>query len=570
MTLAAGTEDTAYVINASTLLAGVTDVDGPSLSITAVSVAGGGGTIVDNHNGTFTYTPAANYSGPVSFNYTASDGSLTSSSTASLTLVPVNDAPVATPVTLAAGTEDTAYVINASTLLAGVTDVDGPSLSITAVSVAGGGGSVVDNHNGTFTYTPAANYNGPVSFNYTASDGSLTSSSTASLTLAAVNDAPVATPVTLATGTEDTAYVINAATLLAGVTDVDGPSLSITAVSVASGGGAIVDNHNGTFTYTPAANYNGPVSFNYTASDGSLTSSSTASLTLAAVNDAPVATPVTLAAGTEDTAYVINAATLLAGVTDVDGPSLSITAVSVAGSGGGSVVDNHNGTFTYSPAANYNGPVSFNYTASDGSLTSSSTASLTLAAVNDAPVATPVTLTAGTEDTAYVINAATLFAGVTDVDGPSLSITAVSVASGGGAIVDNHNGTFTYTPAANYSGPVSFNYTASDGSLTSSSTASLTLVPVNDAPVATPVTLAAGAEDTVYVINAATLLAGVTDVDGPSLSITSVSVASGGGTIVDNHNGTFTYTPAANFSGPVSFNYTASDGSLLSSSTAEF
>ena len=81
-------------------------------------------------------------------------------------------------------------------MLAGVTDVDGPALSITAVSVAGGGGSIVNNGNGTWTYTPAANFNGPVSFNYTASDGSLSASSTASLTLAGVNDAPVATPVT--------------------------------------------------------------------------------------------------------------------------------------------------------------------------------------------------------------------------------------------------------------------------------------------------------------------------------------------------------------------------------------
>ena len=55
----------------------------------------------------------------------------------------------------------------------------------------------------------------------------------------------------------------------------------------------MVNNANGTWTYTPAANFSGPVSFNYTASDGSLTASSTASLTLAAVNDAPAATPVT-------------------------------------------------------------------------------------------------------------------------------------------------------------------------------------------------------------------------------------------------------------------------------------
>ena len=162
--------------------------------------------------------------------------------------------------------------------------------------------AIVDNHDGTFTYTPAANYSGPVSFNYTASDGSLTSTSTASLTLAAVNDAPIATPVTLAAGTEDTAYIINAATLLAGVSDVDGPSLSITGLSVASGGGAIVDNHDGTFTYTPAANYSGPVSFNYTASDGSLTWSSTASLISGGGERRGArGDPVTLAAGTEDT-----------------------------------------------------------------------------------------------------------------------------------------------------------------------------------------------------------------------------------------------------------------------------
>src|SRR5689334_23643751 len=250
-----------------------------------------------------------------------------------------------------------------------------------------------------------------------------------------------------------------------------------------------------------------------------MTASSTASLTLAAVNDAPVATPVVLAAGTEDTAYVINAAALLAGVTDVDGPSLSITSVSVA-SGGGSVVDNHDGTFTYTPAANYNGPVSFNYTASDGSLTASSTASLTLAAVNDAPVATPVTLTAGTEDTAYIINASALLAGVSDVDGPSLSITSVSLAAGGGAIADNHDGTFSYTPAANYNGPVSFNYTASDGSLSSSSTASLTLLPVNDAPtVSGTVTGTANEDDTPKVLNA---LANASDVDHDTLAVVNV------------------------------------------------
>ena len=108
------------------------------------------------------------------------------------TFVPVADAaPVASPVTLAAGSEDTGYTITSAALLAGVVDIDGPSLSINAVGILSGGGAIVDNHNGTFSYTPAPNYNGPVVFSYTASDGTLSASSTATLNIASVNDAPV-------------------------------------------------------------------------------------------------------------------------------------------------------------------------------------------------------------------------------------------------------------------------------------------------------------------------------------------------------------------------------------------
>jgi VCBS repeat-containing protein len=101
--------------------------------------------------------------------------------------------------------------------------------------------------------------------------------------------APVAAPVTLAQGQEDTPYTITTAALLAGVTDIDSTSLTITSLSVHSGGGTLHDNGDGTWTYTPAANDHGPVTFDYTASDGTLTAASTASLEIASVNDAPVA-----------------------------------------------------------------------------------------------------------------------------------------------------------------------------------------------------------------------------------------------------------------------------------------
>jgi VCBS repeat-containing protein len=138
--------------------------------------------------------------------------------------------------------------------------------------------------------------------------------------------APVASPVTLAAGTEDTGYTITSAALLAGVADIDGPSLSINAVAILSGGGAIADNHDGTFRYTPAPNYNGPVEFSYTASDGTLSASSTATLDIAGVNDAPTVTKAKFAVS-EGGTVVLGAANI--GVGDPDSASFTFTASGV-------------------------------------------------------------------------------------------------------------------------------------------------------------------------------------------------------------------------------------------------
>lgn len=108
-------------------------------------------------------------------------------------------------------------------------------------------------------------------------------------TVAVADVAPTANPVALAQGTLDQPFIITRAALLAGVGDIDTPlaSLSFTAVTIQSGGGTLFDNGDGTWTYTPAANFNGPVVFSYTVSDGHKTASSTASLVIASVNDAP-------------------------------------------------------------------------------------------------------------------------------------------------------------------------------------------------------------------------------------------------------------------------------------------
>lgn len=138
-------------------------------------------------------------------------------------------------------------------------------------------------------------------------------------------------------------------------------------------------------------------------------------------------------------------------------------------------------TFSGTPPQDWNGIISLTVSASDGTLSTSDTFDLVVDAVNDAPEATPVVLDAIDEDSgARIITQAELLAGASDVDGDTLTVTSLGIASGGGVLVDNGDGTWTYTPAANDDTSVTFNYTVSDGSLTDSSTATMDILPVDD------------------------------------------------------------------------------------------
>src|SRR5205807_2636563 len=204
----------------------------------------------------------------------------------------------------------------------------------------------------------------------------------------AVNDAPLATAESYTTA-EDTSLIVNAATgVLANASDIDGDPLTAVLVSGPRSGARRVG-RDGSFSYTPAANYNGGDSFVYKINDGTADSNlATVSLTITAVNDAPVAAAESHTTA-EDTALTVDAASgLLAQATDIDGDPL--TAVLVSGPSHGTLTLNSNGSFTYTPSLNYNGPDSFVYQVNDGAADSNlATVSLTVTAVNDAPAATP-------------------------------------------------------------------------------------------------------------------------------------------------------------------------------------
>jgi VCBS repeat-containing protein len=248
----------------------------------------------------------------------------------------------------------------------------------------------------------------------------------------AVNDAPVADAKSVSTD-EDTAVTVTPTG-----SDVDGDKLAFTVVA-APAHGAVTVNADGTFTYTPAANFNGADSFTYKANDGAADSSpATVSIAVRPVNDAPVANGANL---TTDEDLVLNGTAV---ATDVDGDKLMYLLVS--GPAHGTLQLNADGTFAYTPAANYNGSDSFTYKANDGTVDSNTaTVSISVKAVNDAPTLTGATFTL--PENSPNGTAVGTVAG-SDVDGDALTYSIVGGNTSGAFAVNPTTGQITVANVA--------------------------------------------------------------------------------------------------------------------------
>ncbi len=581
-----GIEDTNLVVPAPGILLGSTNVDGgtPTIVLDNGPQHGAflGGAI--NANGSFTYIPNPNYNGTDSFTYhllNPTSGLTSDPVTVTLTLLATPDAPVGVPDPIGpAGSayttlENVPLVVNDGGVLANDINVDGDALHAQLVT-GPAHGSVVLNSDGTFTYTPAPYYNGPDSFTYVPVNTSLAGMPTlVNLSVVAVPTTPTAVGDSYST-LEDTALTPAAPGVLVNDTFPDGAP-TITVDNLPQHGtltGGII-NANGTFTYTPAANYHGPDSFTYhlTNASGETSASVTVSLTVISVPDAPVGVPDPIGpAGSayttlENVPLVVNDGGVLANDINVDGDALH--AQLVTGPAHGSVVLNSDGTFTYTPAPYYNGPDSFTYVPVNTSLAGMPTL------VNLSVVAVPTTPTAvgdsysTLEDTALTPAAPGVLVNDTFPDGAP-TITVDNLPQHGtltGGIV-NANGTFTYTPAANYFGPDSFTYhlTNAAGQTSPSVTVSLTVIAVADAPVAMDDSFQT-LEDTPLAVNDSGVLANDTNVDKDTLH---AKLAKGPlhGSVVLNSDGTFTYTPSLNYNGSDSFTYYAVNTSLSSATPA--
>ncbi|MGQ0844337.1 MAG: Ig-like domain-containing protein [Sporichthyaceae bacterium] len=356
-------EDTALTVPGPGVLGNDSDPDGDPLTATLVT-GPVNGTVTLNPDGSFTYTPDANFNGADSFTYTASDGAnVSNATTVAINVTPVDDDAPTTILDVYSTTEDTALTVPGPGVLGNDSDPDGDQL--TAALVTGpGNGTVTLNPDGSFTYTPDVNFNGADSFTYTASDGTLTSPVTdVGIAVNPVNDAPTALADTYATN-EDTVLNVPGPGVLGNDTDPDGDPLT-TALVAGPGNGAVTLNPDGSFTYTPDANFNGTDTFTYTANDGNGSTTAPATVTIAvnAVNDAPTARADTYRTS-QGTAMTVPGPGVLGNDSDPDGDPL--TATLVTGPGNGTVTLNPDGSFTYTPDVNFNGTDTFTYTANDG------------------------------------------------------------------------------------------------------------------------------------------------------------------------------------------------------------
>ena len=509
-----------------------TDIEGDNVTCNVTVTSGNVTAVIVN--GDVLITPAANWNGTANLSVACSDGNGgTDVETFICVVVPVNDPPVLSPIGNQTCDEDDSVTINLT-----CTDIDGDNTTESVVVNSGNVTAVINN--GQLVITPDANWTGTAQLTVTCSDGNGgTDTETFNCEVVPVNDPPVLAPIGNQSCNEDSSVTVAVVT-----TDPDGDAVTC-AVLVNSGNVTAVLS-NGQLTITPAANWNGTANLTVTCEDGNGGSDSeTFDCVVIPVNDMPELP--NIGGNGNQTTPEDTPLTLTLVATDEDGDTLAYTATS----------DNANvtvavtpaGELTMTPAANWNGgPVEITLNVTDGNGGSDSlTFDLTVTPVNDAPVLATIGNQSTQEDTPKVLTIS-----ATDVENDNITYTALVVS---GDVFATLNGTqLTLTPAANWTGVAQITVAATDiHGAADSETFNLTVIPVNDSPVLSPIVNQTTPEDTPL-----TITVSATDEEGNPITY---SATSGNANVVVTVNGNqVTMTPADDWNGNgVTITVTASD-----------
>lgn len=262
----------------------------------------------------------------------------------------------------------------------------------------------------------------------------------------------------------------------------------------------------------------------------------------------------------EDDVLAVDALTgVLANDADPDGDPLE--AQLVTGPSDGTLILGADGSLSYTPDPDFNGVDSFLYRASDGAAFGPDTeVTINVAPTNDTPVAAPEEFDLG-EDSTLTVSASGVLANDEEIDGDPLAAVLVAGPENG-ALTLNTDGSFVYTPGLDFNGTDTFTYLATDGTVGSNTVlVTLTVNPLNDAPVGAPDVYDVDEDTTLSVDATAGVLSNDDDnemdpihavlVDGPD-----------NGTVDFNPDGSFSYTPDPDFNGVETFTYLGNDGEL--------
>ena len=266
----------------------------------------------------------------------------------------------------------------------------------------------------------------------------------------------------------------------------------------------------------------------------------------------------------EDTSAVISITDLLSNDNLGDAP-LSSSEIDTRSAQGGSITSQPDGTYLYTPTANFFGSDSFNYKIADSNGdTSRGTVNVTVNSVNDFPEAI-----GGFAETKVGVSIDIPVENDFGGDGPSRSAIKAGTAEHGtvsvntrGTPTDPTDDLITYAPEAGFSGVDRLRYTISDAD-GDTSTATVTVVVdepevVNKKPQAANDRVTTD-EDVSIVITAEKLLSNDSLGDVPTAVTTVASSSAKGGTVTSGNNGDYTYRPKSGFSGSDSFSYTIAD-----------
>ena len=496
------------------------------------------GTLVNNNDGTVTFTPATGFLGTVTFTYTVGDNGVPSLTSGGVTTVTINVTnPVNTPPVAGNDNESAPMdqVIYAS-VLDNDSDPENQNLTNPVITVAPAHGSAVVLANGLIKYTPNPGFFGADVLTYQVCDmviNPATCTQAPALCTTATLSITVTVPNTVVALNDENSTWINTPVsggvmsndydpegdtklfsgFISGGSSVASGSITVSGVdavgSPVANAGTLAINSNGTYTFTPANNFLGIVTVPYSIADNNINAAYDTAYLKITVSPLSAISNSVIANNDENTSYGLPVSgNVLVNDKDPQGDAFSITSfkydtngdgtadgtgvvgtpVTVGGitttgrptSNAGSLTLNANGSYTFTPAADFHGSIDVPYTICDnGSPVACATAILHIDVLpdingpaNDPPIAgddfnytninTPVSGSFVNNDSDPNTNPISLNGTTINTGGAHTPIGGTVATSRGGTVQYYADGTYTYTPPVNYTGPDSAVYTICD------------------------------------------------------------------------------------------------------------